>query len=80
MPSATVTTVTPAITGKLLISGVPTARAFDSMSLPSGRPEAMSTDVGTTTAMISGGCTMGPKTPRLRATRTATREPTTKQA
>ncbi len=60
-PTSTVATVVPAIMGKLLMRGLPTARALASVSLSSGRPDTVSTTSGTASAMASGGCTMGPK-------------------
>lgn len=60
-PTSTVAAVVPAIIGKLLMRGVPMASALDSMSLPSGRPDAVSTTSGTVSAIASGGCTIGPK-------------------
>lgn len=61
IPISTVAAVVPAIIGKLSMSGVPIARPLESMSLPSGSPDAVSTTSGTANAIASGGCTMGPK-------------------
>lgn len=77
MPTSTVAAVVPAMTGKLLMRGVPIASALDSMSLPSGNPDAVSTMSGTASAIASGGCTIGPKRLFRWTARTAPRAPTT---
>ncbi len=76
MPTRTVAAVVPAMMGKLLMRGVPMASAFDSMSLPSGRPDAVKTTSGTATAMASGGCTIGPNRLLRCTARMAPNEPT----
>nr|WP_157599675.1 hypothetical protein [Saccharomonospora xinjiangensis] len=60
-PTSTVAAVVPAIIGKLLMRGLPMANALSSMSLSSGRPDAVITTSGTASAIVSGGCTIGPK-------------------
>ncbi len=62
--------------GKPLISGVPTARAFASMSLFAGTPVISSTTNGTVIAKVSGGCTIGPKRLRLWTAQIAPTAPT----
>ena len=65
-----------AIVGKPLISGVPIASAFVSMSLFAGSPETSSTTPGTVIPRISGGCTIGPNKLRRWTAHTATTAPT----
>lgn len=72
---ASVSPVVAAIVGKPLISGVPTASTFASVSLPAGTPEPNSTTVGTVTARMSGGWTIGANRLALRTPATAATEP-----
>jgi hypothetical protein len=65
-----------AIVGNPLISGVPTASAFARVSLLAGSPETSSTTLGTVSARISGGCTIGPKRLRRWTAQIAATEPT----
>lgn len=68
--------VVSAITGKPLISGVPTASALLTVSLSAGVPETSSTTTGTVMARTSGGCTMGPNTLRRWTAQIAPTQPT----
>ena len=65
-----------AMVGNPLINGVLTARALASVSLPEGSSDPSSTTVGTVSARISGGCTIGPKRPRRRTAQIAPTAPT----
>ena len=76
MPMISVRPVVMAIVGNPLISGVPTASAFASVSLFAGRPETSSTTPGTVIARISGGCTIGPNRLRRWTAQTAAIAPT----
>ncbi len=76
MPSTRVQPVVIAIVGKPLISGVPTASTFVSMSLLSGNPETSSTTPGTVIPRISGGSTIGPNRLRRCTPHTAPTAPT----
>jgi hypothetical protein len=63
-PMRTVTPVAMAIIGKLSISGLPRASIVPRLPAFAGSPEASSTTVGTLMASTSGGCTIGPNSPR----------------
>jgi hypothetical protein len=63
-PMRTVTPVAMAIIGKPSIRGLPRASRVPSDPAFAGSPEATSTTVGTLMASTSGGCTIGPNSPR----------------
>lgn len=77
-PITTAIAVVAAMTGKLLIRGLTTARALLARPAPSPSPVSRTTS-GITTASTSGGCTMGPKTLRRRTSPTARVQETRKQ-